>query len=296
MERYIEYEITDQEQNLTILQFLKSRGYSHHVIVHLKQTPYGIRKNGVWSYVSERLVTGDILAIFLSETQSSETIVPNESLPFPIVYEDADLLVIDKPADMPIHPSLNNYENSLANAAAAYFQKQGIPYVYRCINRLDRDTSGLTILAKHMLSGAILARNTGVKQIRREYTAIVNGCPPPEGTIDAPIARAAQSALERCVDPANGNPAITHFQRIHYDEEKNLSLVRLQLETGRTHQIRVHMKHLGFPLIGDFLYNPDQRYIKRQALHSSHLSFPHPITGEVLHFSSPLPKDMQILS
>ena len=265
------------------------------MIVHLKQTPNGIRRNGVWSYVSEHLLSGDVLTVFLSETEGSETIVPNKTLPFPIVYEDADLLVIDKPADMPIHPSLNNYENTLANAAAAYFQKQGIPYVYRCINRLDRDTSGLTILAKHMLSGAILARQTGIRQIRREYTAIVNGCPPVKGTIDVPIGRTAQSALERCVDTVNGDPAITHFWRIRYDREKDLSLVRLQLETGRTHQIRVHMKHLGFPLIGDFLYHPDQRYIKRQALHSSHLSFQHPITGELLHFSSPLPEDMQLL-
>ena len=144
-----------------------------------------------------------------------------------------------------------------------------------------------------MLSAGILGRNTGVKSIQRIYLAIVTGKPPLQGTVDAPIAREAESVITRCIDPLHGAPAITHYTRLYYDEIHNLSLVRLKLETGRTHQIRLHMKHIGYPLIGDFLYHPDFQYIKRQALHAAALSFTHPVTDEKMHFSAPLPKDMK---
>ncbi|MCU6761480.1 Ribosomal large subunit pseudouridine synthase D [uncultured Roseburia sp.] len=295
MKRIFEYHMTKKENGSTILEFLKAKGYSHSVMVHLKKTPEGILKNGSWSYVSEKLQADDTLTIRLLEDTGSEKIVPNDKLPFPVIYEDEDILVINKPAGMPIHPSMNNYDNTLANAAAAYFARQNTPYVYRCINRLDRDTSGLTILARHMLSGAILARHSGLSEISREYTAIVAGCPPLQGTVNAPIARTSDSAIARCVDTRLGVSAITHYRRLLYNSQKDLSLIRLKLETGRTHQIRVHMKYAGYPLIGDFLYHPDYRYIERQALHSSHLSFIHPITGKLMQFEAPLPEDMQLL-
>lgn len=290
----IEYMIKEQNNGQTILDFLKEKGYSRSVIVHLKRTPEGICKNGIWSYVSDDIKTGDILSITLDETESSEGIKPIP-LPFPIVYEDEDIIIVNKPAGMPIHPSMNNHENTLANAAMYYFQSKQEPFVYRCINRLDRDTSGLTILAKNMLSGAILAKHSGLRSIRREYTAIVSGITPEKGTINAPIARKEDSCIERCVNFDKGEPAITHYRRIAYNMEKNLSLLSLRLETGRTHQIRVHMKYAGWPLIGDFLYHPDYRYIKRQALHSSRLSFTHPVTGIPLQFYAPLPDDMKII-
>ena len=194
---------------------------------------------------------------------------------------------------MPIHQSINNYDNSLANAIMYYYKDYD--FVFRCINRLDRDTSGLTIIAKNSLSGAILSQSVSKRQIHRTYTAICNGETKLSGTITAPINRKEASTIERCVDFTNGEAAITHYTRLAYDSKKDLSLVQLQLETGRTHQIRVHMKYINHPLIGDFLYNPDYRYITRQALNSSEIEFTHPITNQKMHFHIPLPSDMKCI-
>lgn len=293
MKREIIYQITELHNDKTILQFLKDKGYSHSVLVQLKKTEEGIKRNGIWAYVSEKLSTGDTLHVHWEEESLSENIVP-VNLPFPVIYEDEDILIVNKPADMPIHPSMNNYNNTLANAAMYYFNQKGQAFTYRCINRLDRDTSGLTILAKNMLSGGILARHSGLREIKREYVAIVSGNVKDQDTIIAPIARLDGSTIERCVDFEQGEHAVTHYWKLAYDKEKDVSLIRLKLETGRTHQIRVHMKYAGFPLIGDFLYNPNYRYIKRQALHSVALTFTHPITEEEMHFESPLPEDMML--
>ena len=208
------------------------------------------------------------------------------------MYEDEDIIVINKPAGMPIHPSLNNYTNSMANALAWYYQEQGKPFIFRCCNRLDRDTSGLTVVAKHLVSGNILSDMVRRRDIHREYLAIVRGHVSPEaGTINAPLARKPGTIIERTVDWDQGETAITHYCVV--EERNGHSLVSLRLETGRTHQIRIHMKYLGYPLIGDYLYNPDMEYIGRQALHSHRLSFTHPITGEPMEFTAPLPKDMK---
>lgn len=294
MKRILNYTITDSGKDQTVLSFLRSHGYSRGVIIHLKKTPEGIRKNGVWCYVSEPLEPGDLLTVILDEQESSQGILP-VALPFPVIYEDADILVVNKPAGMPIHPSMNNHSNTLANSAMYYFSQKGESFVYRCVNRLDRDTSGLTVLAKNMLAAAVLASPSGMKTIRREYLALVQGKTPMQGRIEAPIARKEDSCIERRVDFEKGDPAITHYSRLRYDGTKDLSLIRLRLETGRTHQIRVHMKYAGFPLIGDFLYHPDFTYIKRQALHSAHLSFVHPVTEKPLQFDAPLPPDMRII-
>lgn len=290
MKREFNYLVSSNDDGQKLESFLKNRGYSHHILTHLKRTENGICVNGEWAYTSCSLREGDILSVLLLEENSSEHILP-VNLPFPIVYEDEDILIIDKPADMPIHPSINNYENTLANAAAWYFQQKGEAFVYRCINRLDRDTTGLLILAKNMLSGAILSRMSASREIHREYLAIAKGCVPPYGIIDAPIARKKDSAIERCIDTANGERAVTHFKRLSFDKE--FSLVSLKLETGRTHQIRVHMKHIGHPLPGDYLYCPDFSKIKRQALHSYRLKFLHPITGKPVEFTAPVPEDFK---
>ena len=239
------------------------------------------------------LQPGDTLTLHIREDYSSEKIPP-VNLPLNIVYEDADLMVINKPAGMPIHPSMNNYYNSLANALAYYFKQQNCPFVFRCINRLDRDTSGLTIVAKHYVSAGMLSAmiaNKATSGITREYLAIVKGSVlPSEGTITAHLGRKEGSIIERCVDFEKGESAVTHYKVL--DEKNGHSLVSLILETGRTHQIRIHMKYLGYPLIGDYLYNPDMEHIQRQALHAWKLSFYHPITGEKMQFTAPLPEDM----
>ena len=161
------------------------------------------------------------------------------------------------------------------------------------MNRLDRDTSGLTLVAKNPLSGAILSRDMKDRKISRTYTAIVCGrLEETTGTIDKPIARKEASCIERCVDYDKGERAVTHYEVIEYNARKDLSLIRLKLETGRTHQIRVHMTSIDHPLIGDFLYNPDNNILKRQALHAGELAFIHPITRNEMSFNIPLPEDM----
>ncbi len=286
MQRILTYQIENLQRPESIGTFLKSRGYSRHILTHLKRTKNGICINGEWMRPYQLLQNGDFLTVMITEESVSEHIVPTE-MELKIVYEDEDLLVINKDADVPIHPSINNYENTLANGLAWYFKEKGETFVYRCINRLDRDTTGLLIIAKNMLSAAVLSEMGKRREIHREYLAIAQGCVPEDGVIDAPIARKEGSVLERCVDFENGEKAVTHFRRLRTWEE--YSLVALRLETGRTHQIRVHMKYLGYPLIGDFLYNPDFRLLPHQALHSWKLEFTHPVTGKGMKFEAEAP-------
>ena len=290
MERTITYHIDAHADGLRTEQFLRRHGYSCQNLTQMKKMPESILINGVWSYMRTPLSAGDTLTVHIRETESSPNIPPVD-LPLYIVYEDEDIIVVNKPAGMPVHPSLHNYRNSLANALMYYYQQQGKPFIFRCTNRLDRDTSGLTVVAKHMVSSGILSAMTARHKIRREYLAIVRGhVTPPSGTINAPIGRAGTPLIERRIDFAHGERAVTHYRVVK--EKNGHSLVSLVLETGRTHQIRVHMKYLGFPLVGDYLYNPDMEYIQRQALHSHSLAFRHPITGEDLKFEAELPEDM----
>lgn len=290
MNRIFEYTISPTDAPCTVGEFLKQKGYSRQIIIHLKKTENGILRNGVWAYVRTQLFPGDSLKITLVEENASENILPVPIEP-EIVYEDEDLVVVNKPFDMPVHPSIHNYDNTLANAMAYYYQQQGETFIFRCINRLDRDTTGLLILAKNALSASILSTAMKKRQIHRTYQAVVSQIPAPlAGTIDAPIARKEASAIERCVDFEKGERAVTHYKVLK--TKGSLALVELSLETGRTHQIRVHMDYIGCPLLGDYLYHPDFSKINRVALHSYALSFSHPVTPKPMEFHMPLPKDM----
>ena len=290
MNRNIDYIIDEDSAGLRVEQFLRQKRYSGQNLSEIKRMPKSILVNGVHYYMRQELSKGDHLQVRICETQNSEKIPPTK-LALDIIYEDEDLLVLNKPAGMPIHPSLNNYTNSMANALAYYFQSQGKPFIFRCCNRLDRDTSGLTIVSKHLVSGSILSDMTKYREVHREYLAIARGSvTPSEGTIQAPLGRKEGTIIERTVDWEHGEDAVTHYKVVK--EANGHSLVSLRLETGRTHQIRIHMKYLGYPLIGDYLYNPDMEYMTRQALHSHHMEFTHPITGEHMSFTAPLPEDM----
>lgn len=312
MNRILKYTIKESDNGTTVGDFLKRHGYSHPIIVHLKKTENGILLNGKWSYVRSVLTTSDLLEIRLIESQTSENIPPteisDEDFRKMTVYEDEDILLVNKPAGLPVHPSLGHYEDTLANYCAYHYlrnndtfkndysaesgqlsEKNDTNFIFRCVNRLDRDTSGLVLIAKNMLSSCILSNEQLIRNIHRTYLAIVEGSTPSSGTITYPIARKAESIIERCVDIENGDSAITHYETL--DTRNGYSLVKIQLETGRTHQIRVHMKAIGHPLPGDFLYNPDFTHIKRQALHSYRFEFTHPITGEALSFTQNPPKD-----
>ena len=288
MNRNIDYIIDEDSAGLRVEQFLRRKRYSGQNLSEIKRMPKSILVNGVHYYMRQELSTGDHLQVRICETKNSEKIPPT-NLPLDIIYEDEDLLVLNKPAGMPIHPSLNNYTNSIANALAYYFQSQGKPFIFRCCNRLDRDTTGALILAKNPLSAAILSVQMKKRQILRTYLALVDGLLPDSGTINAPIARMEGSVITREVNFGTGESAITHYERLAAGKE--YSLAELHLETGRTHQIRVHMKYIGHPLPGDYLYNPDYRRINRQPLHSYQLEFTHPTTGKVMLFTAPLPID-----
>ena len=222
MQRKITYYVDKIKPGQKISGFLKEKGYSEQNLVNLKKNLKSIEVNDTYVYQNYVLQQGDILNVYIRETESSRQIIPVE-LPIDIVYEDEDLLVVNKPAGMPIHPSRNNPDNSLGNALAWYYKQKQQAFVFRCINRLDRDTSGLTIVAKHMVSGAILAQMVAAKSrdgiqaqgIHREYLAIVEGnVEPAEGVIDAPIARKESRCLERVVDYEKGDRAITHYQKL----------------------------------------------------------------------------------
>ena len=290
MKRILTYNIPNEYEGTTLLSFLKAQQYSTPIITHLKRTERGLLLNNDWARVRDILHTNDTLTVQIIENESSENIVPTK-LPLQIIYEDVDILVISKAANTPIHPSQGNYDNTLANAVAYYYKQKGDAFTYRCINRLDRDTTGLLILAKHMYSASLLSDMVQRREIHREYLALATGKTPDEGTIVAPIGRVDGSTIERQVASEHGDYACTHYKRLAY--KNGYSLVSLKLDTGRTHQIRVHMKHIGHPLPGDFLYNPDYSVIGRQALHSYKLKFKHPITGEYMEFVAELPEDMR---
>ncbi len=292
MTRIFQYS-TDSDSDFsgrTVGEFLRSKGYTSRIISSLKRMETGIQVNSKKAFTNYLLQENDLLSITLEETLTTEKILPTE-LPFHIIYEDDDILVADKDDNTPVHPSIGNYDNTLANAAAWYFTQKGLTIPFRCINRLDRDTTGLLILAKHRLSGAILSEDMKKRRIQRTYLALVSGnFTETEGLVDAPLLRDPNSLMKRCVNP-QGERALTHYKLL--ENLHNAALLQLHLETGRTHQIRVHMAHIGHPLPGDFLYNPEDHRCPRQMLHSSHLSFRHPITGEVMTFDAAMPADMQ---
>lgn len=289
MDRTVTYQISEQEEGLTVLEYLRRNGFSRHILSAMKTDKDAILLNGLHAGGRTLLREGDLLRIHVPETESGENIVP-VPIRLSILYEDQDMLVVNKPADMPVHPSYGNYENTLANGVSAYFQANGINCPFRCINRLDRDTSGALILAKNALSASILSAQMKNRLIRRTYLAVVKGIAPEKGTISAPISRVSSSVIMRQVDFAEGDPAVTHFERLAVSHDH--SLLEIHLETGRTHQIRVHMGYLGYPLPADYLYCPDYSRFSRQPLHSFQLVFSRPVTGGSLCITAPVPADI----
>ena len=299
MERIFTYNIAPADGGKTVLSFLREQGYSRHLLGGLKPYRDAVLRNGVFVRMTGTLRAGDVLTVTLRDEEPSEGILA-VPVPFSIVYEDEDIMVVDKPAGISIHPAPGHPADTLANGLAWHYQQKGIPYVFRCINRLDRDTTGLLILANNALASAVLEEALQRREIHRTYLAVAKGELPAEGTIDLPIARKPGSLIERCVDEKNGKRAVTHYRRLEKsqqrtDPDRPFSVAELRLETGRTHQIRVHMAAVGHPLLGDSLYNPGEgaSALPRQALHAWKLSFSHPITGEALHFTAPIPEDMQ---
>lgn len=289
MERIVFYECSQDCAGATVERFLRRQGVSHRVLVDLKQAPDGLTLDGRPVRTIDRLPVQGRLRLCLPETDRSDTI-PQADIPLNIVYEDEDLFVLNKPAGLAVHPSPQNRENTVANGLAALYAARQEPFVFRAIGRLDKNTSGLIVLAKNALSAGLLTAQAAQKVMHHHYLAVCTGLLPDTGTIDAPIGRADGSVIRREVR-TDGDRAVTHFTRLVYRD--GFSLAQVWLDTGRTHQIRVHFSHLGHPLPGDFLYHPDFSRIQRHALHAGALWLRQPVTGQPLHFTAPLPPDMQ---
>ena len=233
---------------------------------------------------------GDIIEISFDIQEDNSNILPTK-MKLDIIYEDNWFLVINKPAGIPIHPSRCHYTDSLSNGIKFYFDSIGLAKKIRPVNRLDMDTSGLVIFSKCEYIQECFARQMANKTFQKEYLCFVNGILEQKiGTIDLPIARKKDSIIERCIDKNNGQHSVTHYEVIK--EFSNYSLVKCKLETGRTHQIRVHMASIGHPILGDTLYGMKSELINRQALHSYRISCVHPVSKESLVFESSLPNDL----
>lgn len=255
--------------------------------------------NGQRAYVNELIFAGDSVVVNIQEDNSSEKIPP-VAIKLDILYEDEDLVIVNKPADMPVHPSLNNYENTLANGLAHYYISQGEKFVFRCMNRLDRNTTGAVLIAKNPLSGAILSEMIRDRKIDKEYVAVTEGkilaaSGETRFEINAPIGRVTGSTIERRIDWEKGERAITHVKVLGYTNQEKNTVVSCILETGRTHQIRVHMSSIDHPLVGDGLYNPKYQddVMHRHLLHCRKLEFEHPITHEHICVEAPYPEDVK---
>lgn len=265
---------------------------SRRLLTDIKFHGGQIQVNGENVTVRHQLATGDKVTVFFPKETVSQTMNPCD-LPLDIAYEDEHVLVVNKPAHLPTIPSRSHPDVSLAQAILAYYEKNNLSSTIHIVTRLDRDTSGLVLVAKHRYAHSLLSKQQVQKNIERYYIAIVEGKMNKEkGTISLPIARKSTSMIERTVDE-HGQEAITHFETIGKNETH--TLLKIQLETGRTHQIRVHFSAIGHPLAGDSLYGGSTEMIARQALHCVSLTFQHPFSHERISLRSKLPEDMRLL-
>lgn len=295
-ERRLTIRIDDELTGLSVHHLLRYKlKLSGTLLRRIKWLEDGILLDG--DRVTTRAVVqkGQELSVRLSDP-TSKSGIPPAALPLDIVYEDRDIIIIDKAPGMPSHPGPGHWQDSLGNALMAHWEKTD-PYAdFHPVHRLDKGTSGLMVVAKHPFAQDKLRESLHTGSFRREYLAVCEGIPyPPEGIINAPIGRAPDSIIQRQVNGLDCQSAVTHYKVL--ESHLSHSLVSLQLETGRTHQIRVHMAHIGHPLTGDFLYGQERQDISRPALHSHNLSIIHPVSKSEISFCSPLPSDMfQFLS
>lgn len=278
------FHVHTDDDGIDLKQFVRRRA-AVSLTAWRKLKQHGtITVNGEIATARTVLQAGDTLQLVWHEDNH---LIPT-AMPLRILYEDEFLLIIDKPAGILVHPTVSEDGTSIANGITYYYQQKNLPYAFHPIHRLDRGTSGILAIAKLAHVQQLLSGDNHA-HLNRTYLAIVHGTTPPHGTITAPIARKEGSIIERTVDP-NGQEARTDYQTLLTRD--GLSLVRLTLHTGRTHQIRVHMASIGHPLIGDDLYGSPYQHFARQALHSASLSFIHPISGQPIQIHSSLPNDM----
>ena len=286
----LSYQIDKTDHYDNVLHVLKEQFLlSDRLITKLKKANK-IYLNDLQTYTKKSLTVGDTVSVLIDFEEDNSNIVAS-NIPLNIIYEDDYLLVINKPANIAIHPSILHFDNSLSNGVKFYFDKLGLKKKIRIVNRLDRNTSGIVVFAKNEYIQECLIKQMKTKELKKEYLAIAKGIlESKSGTLNFPIARKEGSIIERTVS-SDGDSAITHYDVVK--EFNNLSLVHIVLETGRTHQIRVHFSHIGHPILGDTLYGSPSKLINRQALHSYKLTFIHPVTKKVVSLEAPLPNDIK---
>lgn len=271
MEKIIEIRASGDTLPILLRDYLRALNLSTAVIKEAKRT--GIYLNGEAVTVRATVNAGDLVEVYVSDAKS-ENIVPMD-IPLKVIYEDEDILAVDKPTNMPTHPSKGNNLPTLANAVMGYF---GGDFVFRSVNRLDRDTSGIVIIAKNRISASLLSASMKRGEWQKTYHAVVEGVPTEKnGVIDAPIERVCEGNIKRCVRE-DGKRAVTEYRTI--EDYGDSALLEIALKTGRTHQIRVHMAHIGHALVSDFLYGEPSE--KEYYLRCKEIIFPHPKTKEKL--------------
>lgn len=283
MARIIDYHIDGDQDGLKIFTFLKYRnGYSTKLIRTIKNTENGIILNGSPARTIDRVKSGDRLTVTIPEDKETVEFTDCE---LDIVYEDDDILVINKSPLMAMHPTHNHQGDTLANAVASYLSKKGKPCVFRAVGRLDKGTSGLVVCALNPLAACKLSG-----KVKKEYAAVIKGEIETEGTVDVPIYRPDPMKTLRACSPELGvEPAVTHWSLISSNGDS--SLIKLKLETGRTHQIRVHMSYIGHPLAGDNMYGDFMPEFSHQLLHCGKVNLIHPVSGEMCEFTAPAPDE-----
>lgn len=285
--------ITPEEAGSTVRHILKATlHFSSHAISRLTRAETGILVNGVRSRTTRILEAGDLLTVETGDHRPPRTAVTPGDWPLPVVWEDGHLLVVNKPAGMTAHAS--NFVPDTPTVAGALAWERGTEFVFHPVNRLDKGTTGLMVVAKSGYVHDLLRRSLHTPRFYREYRGICMGCPQPlHGTVDAPIGRNEASVVARMVRP-DGVPAVSEYEVLVQGD--GMSFLKLVPQTGRTHQLRVHMAYLGCPLAGDWLYGKEEpELIGRPALHSYALKLIHPVTGERLELTAPLPADMERL-
>lgn len=297
-DRSLDIFIDERLDGKTVLQVIKSElpiSYAH--LKHLKFTERGILVNGTHATVRRLLCKGDTLSLATedgAEVQDSERVIPNGMLSLSVVYEDSDCIIPSKPSEMPTHPSHGHTDDTVANALAYVAAQRGEPFVFRPVNRLDRNTSGLLMIAKNRIAAGILSKAMAEGKIKKVYMAILKGeLPQSEGYIDTYMRRTAESIIvrENCREGEGGDRALTKYRVLLAG--KGYSVVAASPITGRTHQLRVHFSGLGAPILGDDMYGEASPVIGRQALHSALLSFPRVCDGKRMTATSPLPVDIK---
>lgn len=285
--------IPESYDGTTIKEILNNKiKLSGAMITFLKSRNRGITLNAQAVTVRKTVKKGDVLDLNYTDdiTIAEKSFIIPTNLPLNILYEDDDLIVLNKPPFMPTHPSQNHRSDTLANALKYYFDFQNIPFVFRAINRLDNATSGIVLVAKNKLAANILSHDMVNKKISKSYLAVLNGrILPTDGEICVPLKRERESIIKRVVD-CDGSYSLTKYKTLTAND--NYSFVEATPITGRTHQLRVHFAHLGYPICGDTLYGYSSQYISRQALHAYKISFIHPTTDNRMTITAKLPSDM----